>query len=36
VYRGVVDAVGVDHVVVVDGDVERFVATQHIVTLEVR
>jgi len=36
VYRGVVDAVGVDHVVIVDGDIERFVAVQHIVTLEVR
>lgn len=36
VYRGIVDAVGVDHVVVIDGDVERFVATAHIVTLEVR
>lgn len=36
VYRGVVDAVGVDHVVLIDGDVERFVAIAHIVTMEVR
>lgn len=34
--RGVVDAVGADHVVVVDGDTERFVAIAHIVALEAR
>ena len=36
VYRGIVDAVGVDHAVLIDGDVERFVAITHIVTLEFR
>jgi hypothetical protein len=35
VYRGVVDAVGVDHVVLIDGDLERFVGIAHIVTLEI-
>ncbi len=36
IHRGVVEAVGVDHVVLIDGDVERFVAIAHIVTMEVR
>jgi hypothetical protein len=35
-YRGVVDAVGVDHIVVIDGDVERYIAIAHIVAVEVR
>lgn len=35
-HRGVVDAVGVDHVVVIDGDTERYLAIGHIVTLEAR
>ena len=35
-HRGVVDAVGVDHVVVVDGDIERFISIAHIVTVEAR
>jgi len=33
-YRGTVDAVGIDHVVVLDGDIERFIALAHIVALE--
>jgi hypothetical protein len=36
IYRGVVEAVGVDHVVLIDGDVERFVGITHIVALEIR
>ena len=35
-HRGIVDAVGVDHVVVVDGDIERFISIAHIVTVEAR
>lgn len=35
-YRGTVDAVGVDHVVILDGDVERYVASAHITAIEVR
>jgi hypothetical protein len=35
-YRGTVEAVGVDHVVILDGDAERYVATGHIAALEVR
>lgn len=35
-YRGTVDAVGVDHVVILDGDAERYVATAHVTALEVR
>ncbi len=35
-YRGSVDAVGVDHVVILDGDIERYVAIAHIVALEAR
>jgi len=31
-HRGIVDAVGVDHVVVVDGDIERFISIAHIVS----
>ncbi|MEN8113621.1 MAG: hypothetical protein ABFS21_04485 [Actinomycetota bacterium] len=36
VYRGIVDAVGVDHIVMLDGDVERIVSITHIVALETR
>ena len=36
VYRGLVDAVGADHVVLVDGGTERFIATLHIVAMEAR
>jgi Protein of unknown function (DUF2642) len=36
VYRGVVEAVGIDHVVVRDGDVDRYLAIAHIVSLEAR
>lgn len=36
VYRGIVDAVGVDHVVVRDGDVDRYLALSHIVAFETR
>ncbi|MEA2009793.1 MAG: DUF2642 domain-containing protein [Actinomycetota bacterium] len=35
-YRGVVEAVGVDHVVVIDGNVERYIAIAHIVAMETR
>ncbi len=35
-YRGTVEAVGVDHVVILDGDIERFIAIAHIVALEAR
>ncbi|HHC08515.1 MAG TPA: DUF2642 domain-containing protein [Actinobacteria bacterium] len=35
-YRGTVDAVGVDHVVILDGDIERYVAIAHIVAMEAR
>ena len=35
-YRGVVEAVGVDHVVVIDGNVERYIAIAHIVAMEGR
>lgn len=35
-HRGVVEAVGIDHVVVLDGDCERFLALHHIVSLESR
>ncbi len=36
VYRGVVDAVGIDHVVLLDGDIDRYLAISHIVTMEAR
>ena len=36
VYRGVVEAVGIDHIVVSDEDVDRYVAIAHIVALEAR
>ena len=36
IHRGVVDAVGVDHVLLIDDTAERFVATAHIVTVEAR
>ena len=35
-HRGIVDAVGVDHVVIVDGDIERSISIAHIVTVEAR
>jgi hypothetical protein len=35
-YRGLVDGVGVDHIVVIDGNVERCIAIAHIVAMEVR
>ncbi|RPI20404.1 MAG: DUF2642 domain-containing protein [Actinobacteria bacterium] len=35
-HRGVVEAVGIDHAVILDGDSERFLALQHIVSLEAR
>jgi hypothetical protein len=34
--RGTVVAVGVDHAVVADGSVDRYVALAHVVTLEAR
>ncbi len=36
VYHGVVDAVGIDHVVLLDGDIDRYLAISHIVTMEAR
>ena len=36
IHRGIVDAVGVDHVVLIDGNVERFIGVAHIITLEGR
>jgi hypothetical protein len=36
VYHGTVDAVGIDHVVIVDGEVDRYIAVAHIVALEAR
>ena len=36
IHRGIVEAVGVDHVVVTDGPTERFIAISHIITLEAR
>jgi len=36
IHRGVVDAVGIDHVVVLDGASERFVSLTHVVSLEAR
>lgn len=35
-YRGVVDAVGVDHIVLVDGDTERLITIAHVVAMETR
>ena len=35
-YRGVVEAVGIDHVVVIDGNIERYIAIAHIVAVEAR
>jgi hypothetical protein len=35
-YRGIVTAVGLDHVVVEDGGSARYVSTNHIVTMEPR
>ncbi len=36
VYHGVVDAVGIDHVVLLDGDIDRYLAISHIVAMEAR
>lgn len=36
VTRGMVSAVGVDHLTVVDGGMERFIALAHIVTVQCR
>ena len=36
IHRGVVEAVGVDHVVVIDGPTERYIAINHIITVEAR
>ena len=35
-YHGVVDAVGIDHIVVRDGDIDRYVAIAHIVAMDAR
>ena len=35
-YHGVVDAVGIDHIVVRDGDIDRYLAIAHIVAMEAR
>jgi hypothetical protein len=36
IYNGTVEAVGIDHVVVVEGQTNRYVAIAHIVALEAR
>ena len=36
VYHGAVEAVGIDHVVVRDGQIDRYVALAHIVAMEAR
>lgn len=36
VYNGVVEAVGMDHVMILDGEVDRYLALAHIVSLEAR
>lgn len=36
VYHGVVDAVGIDHIVVRDGEIDRYIAIAHIVAMEAR
>ena len=36
IYNGMVEAVGIDHVVVVEGETDRYVAIAHIVALEPR
>lgn len=36
VYQGVVEAVGIDHVVLLDGDIDRYIAISHIVAMEAR
>ena len=36
IYNGMVEAVGIDHVVVVEGETDRYVASAHIVALEPR
>jgi len=36
IYHGVVEAVGMDHVVILDGEVDRYLALAHIVSLEAR
>jgi hypothetical protein len=35
-YHGVVDAVGIDHIVVRDGEIDRYLAIAHIVAMEAR
>lgn len=35
-YHGVVDAVGIDHIVLRDGDIDRYLAIAHIVAMEAR
>lgn len=35
-YHGVVDAVGIDHIVVRDGDIDRYLAIAHIVAMEAK
>jgi len=36
VYHGVVEAVGIDHVVIRDGRIDRYLAINHIVAMEAR
>ncbi len=36
VYHGLVEAVGIDHIVILDGDVDRYLAIAHIVAMEAR
>ena len=35
-YHGVVDAMGIDHIVVRDGEIDRYLAIAHIVAMEAR
>jgi len=36
VYHGIVEAVGIDHVVILDGEADRYLAIAHIVAMEAR
>lgn len=36
VYHGIVEAVGMDHVMILDGEVDRYLAIAHIVAMEPR
>ena len=36
VYHGIVEAVGMDHVMILDGEVDRYLAIAHMVAMEPR